>query len=131
RARKIHFLRLADIIAPTVALGQDFGRLGCFASCCGWGTPPSIHLPWAVRFPGSGRALTLFGQPTGGAIAWNSQAQDMHRWVLESTGQVFDHAVPGAIRISDWVARHGTTLPIHPTQLYESLAQLLLFVALM
>ncbi|HEY1417225.1 MAG TPA: prolipoprotein diacylglyceryl transferase family protein, partial [Myxococcaceae bacterium] len=27
--------------------------------------------------------------------------------------------------------QHGTTLPIHPTQLYESLAQLILFVLLM
>jgi phosphatidylglycerol:prolipoprotein diacylglycerol transferase len=35
------------------------------------------------------------------------------------------------MRLSDWVAQHGTTLPIHPTQLYESLAQLLLFVGLM
>ena len=34
-------------------------------------------------------------------------------------------------RIAEWVAQHGTTLPIHPTQLYESLAQLLLFVLLM
>jgi phosphatidylglycerol:prolipoprotein diacylglycerol transferase len=131
RARKIPFLRLGDIIVPTVALGQAFGRLGCFAAGCCWGKPASIHLPWAVRFPGSERALTLFGQHTGGAIVWDSQAQDMHRWVIESTGQVFDHAVPGAIRISDWVAQHGTSLPIHPTQLYESLAQLLLFVALM
>ena len=131
RARKIPFLRLADVIVPTVALGQAFGRLGCFAAGCCWGKPASLHLPWAVRFPGSGRALSLFGQHTGGSIAWDSQSQEMHRWVIESTGQVFDHAVPGAIRISDWVAQHGTTLPIHPTQLYESLAQLLLFVLLM
>jgi phosphatidylglycerol:prolipoprotein diacylglycerol transferase len=84
-----------------------------------------------VRFPGSERALDIFGQHTSGAIAWASQSQELQRWVIESTGQVFDHPVPGAIRIGDWVAQHGTTLPIHPTQLYESLAQLLLFVALM
>ena len=131
RARKIPFLRLADVIVPTVALGQGFGRLGCFAAGCCWGKPASMHVPWAVRFPGAGRALDLLGQHTGGAIAWDSQAQDLRRWVIESTGQVFDHPVPGAIRISDWVAQHGTTLPIHPTQLYESLAQLLLFVLLM
>jgi phosphatidylglycerol:prolipoprotein diacylglycerol transferase len=90
-----------------------------------------MHLPWAVRFPGAGRAMDLFGQHTAGSIAWDSQAQDLRRWVIESSGQVFDHPVPGAIRISDWVAQHGTTLPIHPTQLYESLAQLILFVLLM
>ena len=75
RARKIPFLRLADVIVPTVALGQAFGRLGCFAAGCCWGKPASMHLPWAVRFPGSGRSLDLFGQHTGGSIAWNSQAQ--------------------------------------------------------
>jgi phosphatidylglycerol:prolipoprotein diacylglycerol transferase len=131
RDRKIPFLRLADIIVPTVALGQAFGRLGCFAAGCCWGRPASLHLPWAVRFPGGSRAVDLFGQNTSGAIAWNSQSAELKRWVIESTGQVFDHPVPGAVRIGDWVAQHGTTLPIHPTQLYESLAQLLLFVALM
>lgn len=131
RDRKIPFLRLADVIVPTVALGQAFGRLGCFSAGCCWGKPASLHVPWAVRFPGAGRALDIFGQHTSGAIAFNSQAEELKRWVIESTGQVFDHPVPGAVRISDWVAQHGTTLPIHPTQLYESLAQLLLFVALM
>ena len=129
RARKINFLRLADIIVPTVALGQAFGRLGCFSAGCCWGKPTSMHLPWAVRFPE--RTMDLFGQHTGGAIAWDSQARETGRWVIESTGQVFDHAVPGAMRVSDWVTQHGTTLPIHPTQLYESLAQLTLFVLLM
>ena len=129
RSRKINFLRLADVIVPTVALGQAFGRLGCFSAGCCWGKPASLHVPWAVRFPG--RALDIFGQHTSGAIAFDSQSRETARWVIESTGQVFDHAVPGAIRVSDWVAQHGTTLPIHPTQLYESLAQLLLFVLLM
>jgi phosphatidylglycerol:prolipoprotein diacylglycerol transferase len=129
RQRKIPFLRLADVIAPTVALGQAFGRLGCFAAGCCWGKPASLHLPWAVRFPRA--AHDIFGRLTGGAIAANSQLEDTRRWVIESTGQVFDHFVPGSIRLSDWVAEHGTTLPIHPTQLYESLAQLLLFVGLM
>ena len=129
RSRKINFLRLADVIVPTVALGQAFGRLGCFAAGCCWGKPALVHVPWAVRFPG--RAMDIFGQHTSGAIAFDSQSRETARWVIESTGQVFDHAVPGAIRVSDWVAQHGTTLPIHPTQLYESLAQLLLFVLLM
>jgi len=129
RSRKMNFLRLADVIVPTVALGQAFGRLGCFSAGCCWGKPASLHVPWAVRF--LGRALDIFGQHTSGAIAFDSQSRETARWVIESTGQVFDHAVPGAIRVSDWVAQHGTTLPIHPTQLYESLAQLLLFVLLM
>ena len=53
------------------------------------------------------------------------------RWVVESTGQVSAQAVDGAVRISDWVATHGHTLPIHPTQLYESFGQMVLFAVLM
>jgi phosphatidylglycerol---prolipoprotein diacylglyceryl transferase len=132
RKNALPFLRLADIIAPTVALGQAFGRLGCFSAGCCWGRPASEHVHWAVRFPGEGLARDLFGRPShSAALAYSSQVQDAERWVIESTGQVFHHAVPGAIRVSDWVAQHGTTLPIHPTQLYEALAQLLLFCGLM
>jgi phosphatidylglycerol:prolipoprotein diacylglycerol transferase len=132
RKRQLPFLRLADIIAPTVALGQAFGRLGCFSAGCCWGHAAGTHLPWAVRFPGPGVARDLFGRITGtSSLAFSSQVQDTKTWVIESTGQVFHHAVPGAIRVSDWAVRHGTTLPIHPTQLYESLAQLLLFAGLM
>lgn len=132
RKHQIPFLRSADIIAPTVALGQAFGRLGCFSAGCCWGHPAGTHLPWAVRFPGVGAARDLFGRAINTqSLAFSSQVQDTKTWVIESTGQVFHQAVPGAIRVSDWAARHGTTLPIHPTQLYESLAQLLLFTALM
>ena len=131
RKRQLPFLRFADIIAPTVALGQAFGRLGCFSAGCCWGHPTGDHLPWAVRFPGPGVARDLFGRISGtSALSFSSQFQDSKTWVVESTGEVFHHAVPGAVRVSDWVARHGTTLPIHPTQLYESLAQLLLFAGL-
>ena len=35
------------------------------------------------------------------------------------------------MRISEWVTQHGTTLPVHPTQLFESLGQTLLFVGLL
>jgi phosphatidylglycerol:prolipoprotein diacylglycerol transferase len=132
RKHEIPFLRLADIVAPTVALGQAFGRLGCFSAGCCWGRPAGEHLAWAVRFPGEGLARDVFGRLShSAALAYSSQLQDTDRWVIESTGQVFHHAVPGAVRVSEWVAQHGTTLPIHPTQLYESLAQLLLFTGLM
>jgi len=132
RRNALPFLRLADVMAPTVALGQAFGRLGCFAAGCCWGRPASEHVHWAVRFPGEALARDLFGRPShAAALAYSSQVQDTERWVIESTGQVFHHAVPGAIRVSDWVAQHGTTLPLHPAQLYESLAQLLLFGGLM
>jgi phosphatidylglycerol:prolipoprotein diacylglycerol transferase len=40
--------KTADVIAPAVALGQFFGRLGCFSAGCCYGK--ACNLPWAVTF---------------------------------------------------------------------------------
>jgi len=37
-----------DLFAPSLAVGVFFGRLGCFAAGCCYGTP--CDLPWAVTF---------------------------------------------------------------------------------
>lgn len=39
---------LADLLAPALALGHVFGRIGCFFAGCCYGAP--THLPWAVTF---------------------------------------------------------------------------------
>jgi phosphatidylglycerol---prolipoprotein diacylglyceryl transferase len=127
---RIEFLRLADVAMPTISLGQSIGRLGCFSAGCCWGDVAPKGFRLGVHFPGAQAAKTLFGQVTGtSASAYATQVTD-GRWVVESTGQVLHHAVPGAVRISDWVAQHGHTLPVHPTQLYESVGQFCLFLAL-
>lgn len=131
RKNGIRWLRLADVCIPTVSLGQCFGRLGCFSAGCCWGEVASKSVRWAVHFPGAATAKDLFGHFSHTAsLVFASQATD-DRWVLASTGEVFHHPVAGAIRISEWVAQHGTTLPVHPTQLYESLGQLGMFVLLL
>lgn len=131
RRHHIDFLRLADLCIPTVSLGQCLGRLGCFSAGCCWGRISSASYKLGVHFPGASLARNLFGFPSNtSSSAFQSQSVDT-RWVVESTGQVFHDAVPGAVRISEWVQRHGHTLPIHPTQLYESIGQFLLFCALM
>lgn len=126
----IDFLRLSDIGLPTVSLGSAFGRLACFSAGCCWGKVRPSGSSIAVTFPGQ-QVQDLFGGHSGGvaSAAYSSMADGRNetRWVIESTGQVFEQAVPGAVRISDWVAQHGHTLPIHPTQLYESAIQFLLF----
>lgn len=133
RKHDIDFFRLADLAIPTVSLGQAFGRLGCFAAGCCWGDITTHQrAPFAVEFPGS-NALNLFGGPAGtSSLAYSSMADAAKetRWVLEQTGQVFPQAVDGAVRISEWAASHGHTLPVHPTQLYESAGQLVLFAVL-
>jgi phosphatidylglycerol:prolipoprotein diacylglycerol transferase len=131
RVNGMDFLRLADLAIPTVSLGQALGRLGCFSAGCCWGGPAGSHAPLAVRFPSAGMARDLFGRLTGtGSTAYSSQATDA-RYVIEATGEVVHQAAPGAVRISEWVTQHGTTLPVHPTQLFESVGQTLLFVGLL
>ena len=71
--------RVADSLAPSIAIGTAFGRVGCFLNGCCYGHP--TKLPWGVVYPPD----TFPGLEFGAA-------------------------------------------PIHPSQLYFSLAALALFV---
>jgi len=58
RRHAMNFWRTADILAPSVALGHFFGRLGCFAAGCCWGKEASgAALHWAARFPAESLAF--------------------------------------------------------------------------
>src|SRR5688500_6238101 len=83
RHYKLPWWRTADACAPGIALGNFFGRQGCFAAGCCWGEPTT--LPWGVKFTELGHQIT--GVPI-----------DTH---------------------------------LHPTQLYESFAMLLVFFFLL
>ena len=69
--------KIADILAPSIALGSVFGRIGCLINGCCYGY--KCDLPWAIHFPA-------------------------------------DHATAGAA--------------VHPTQLYDALLNLILYLAL-
>ncbi|MDH3197454.1 MAG: prolipoprotein diacylglyceryl transferase [Candidatus Krumholzibacteria bacterium] len=47
--KRLSFLRVADITAPSVALGVAITRVGCFMSGCCYGKPTT--LAWGVTFP--------------------------------------------------------------------------------
>jgi len=83
RRYKLPWWKTADACAPGIAIGNFFGRQGCFAAGCCWGKPTS--LPWGVKFSELGHEIT--GVPVG--------------------------------------------IPLHPTQLYESFAMLIVFVFLL
>jgi len=53
---KLPFWKVGDAFAPGVALGQFFGRQGCFSAGCCWGT--ECDLPWAVQFTEAGHKNT-------------------------------------------------------------------------
>lgn len=44
--RKLNFLRMADLLAPYLALGYAFGRIGCFLNGCCYGLESTV--PWAL-----------------------------------------------------------------------------------
>ena len=57
---KLPWWKTADACAPGIAIGNFFGRQGCFAAGCCWGKPTS--LPWGVKFTELGHQIT--GVPT-------------------------------------------------------------------
>jgi phosphatidylglycerol:prolipoprotein diacylglycerol transferase len=56
RFYKLPLWKVGDAFAPGVALGQAFGRQGCFAAGCCWGKHTS--LPWGVHFTPAGHDYT-------------------------------------------------------------------------
>ena len=51
RWKKLPLWKVADVLAPSVALGFAIGRLGCLMNGCCFGR--ACNLPWAIRFPES------------------------------------------------------------------------------
>jgi phosphatidylglycerol:prolipoprotein diacylglycerol transferase len=47
--KRLPLWRLADVLAPSIALGSFFGRWGCLTYGCCYGRPTS--LPWGIQFP--------------------------------------------------------------------------------
>jgi len=53
---KLPWWKTADACAPGIAIGNFFGRQGCFAAGCCWGKPTT--LPWGVKFTEAGHQIT-------------------------------------------------------------------------
>ncbi len=103
RKHKISFLRAADVMIPSLALGHFFGRLGCLSAGCCFGQQTNV--PWSVSFP-------------QGAAPFQAEFEGL---------RTATPANPDA-----WVAllERGHSALIHPTQLYEASAEFLFFVML-
>ncbi len=91
RLKKIPLWKLADVLAPSIALGYVFGRIGCLLNGCCFGRV--CQLPWAIQFPNH-------------SFAWEKQFQ------------------------SRLIDANSTALPVHPTQAYDALLNLILYLGL-
>lgn len=58
---KLPVAKTLDIVAPGLALGHVFGRIGCFLAGCCHGSP--TDLPWAVTFPEGAIGNSVIGIP--------------------------------------------------------------------
>lgn len=91
RVKKLPLWKIADVFAPSVALGSMFGRIGCFMNGCCFGR--TCDLPWAIRFPYE-------------SYVWK------HQLSLGLTSE------------------NGPAAPVHPTQIYDGLLNLALYLGL-
>ncbi|MFN0124052.1 MAG: prolipoprotein diacylglyceryl transferase [Blastocatellia bacterium] len=98
--------RTADAFAPGIVIGQAIGRLGCFSAGCCWGKPTEAFC--GVHFSDRGHEVT--GVPT---LAQHLPTDAQRDFWAEKLG--------------------GLAAPVrlHPTQLYETAATLLIFVFLL
>ena len=62
RLKKLPLWRLADILAPSIALGCFFGRWGCLMNGCCYGRP--TRLPWGIQFPPGNESYPAYVHPT-------------------------------------------------------------------
>jgi phosphatidylglycerol:prolipoprotein diacylglycerol transferase len=54
RRKPFPFLRMADVVAPALAIGAFFGRLGCHLNGCCYGAVTAA--PWGICFPAGSHA---------------------------------------------------------------------------
>ena len=60
--KKMPLWKTADVLAPSIALGSVFGRVGCLLNGCCYGRPTDV--PWAITFTNP-QAQELSGAPLG------------------------------------------------------------------
>ena len=60
--KKFPVWKITDILAPSIALGSVFGRIGCLMNGCCYGY--KCDLPWAIHFPADHETHGALVHPT-------------------------------------------------------------------
>jgi len=107
--RKIRLLPWADAALPSLASGLAITRVGCYLFGCDYGRPLGSHAPSFLArlgtFPKWSEGVVADG---AGSPAW---IEHLNRHLIEPTAT--------------------NSLPVHPTQLYESLVGVALLTVLL
>ncbi len=105
---RMHIGKFADLAIVSLPLGHFFGRLGCFAAVCCWGEPAyHLHEDQVVS------DLPFAAQFPEQALAYTSLIRTADSETVRLMGEL------------------GSTLPLHPVQLYESFGELIIFAILL
>ena len=111
RTKKIPLIPFADIAVPTLASGLMLTRVGCYLYGCDYGRP-------------LGDDASDFLKSAGTFPKWNSDAYPNFACDQTITGSpAYQHHLSEGLLADDALA----SLAVHPTQIYESAAGLLLF----
>jgi phosphatidylglycerol:prolipoprotein diacylglycerol transferase len=62
RIKKLALWKMADVLAPSIALGYFFGRFGCLMNGCCYGRQTDI--PWGIQFPNGHETYPQHVHPT-------------------------------------------------------------------
>lgn len=109
RKRKIPIAQFADYCGPGLALGHAIGRIGCVAGGCCYGYA-TYHVDQAGKVIADTPFALAFPQ---GSIAYDGL-------IGQATGETLQ-----------FMETMGTTLPLFPVQIIESLANIAIFFILM
>jgi phosphatidylglycerol:prolipoprotein diacylglycerol transferase len=122
RPNKLKTLQIADIVAPSLALGVFFGRLGCFLNgCCYGGYCDPQQMPLGLEFPSNSppqRDLVSRGYQTG----FGFLLKDDDTRAVE-TVERHSHAEQAGLKPGDRITRIGPEPAESLTQLYYLLSQ--------
>jgi len=113
RIKKIPLAPFADLVAPTLASGLMLTRIGCYLYGCDYGRP------LAEAAPGWLKSIGTFPK-------WNTDAFPAFACDQSISGApAYQHHLQ---EYPELMTDRLSSLPVHPTQIYESLVGLTLFL---
>ena len=113
RLKKIPLLPFADIAVPTLASGLMLTRVGCYLYGCDYGRPLQESAPGWL-------------QSAGTFPKWDTEAYPTFACDQTINGSpAYQHHLQ---EYPDLMVERLSSLAVHPTQIYESVAGLILFI---